>query len=77
MAMLTKDLVIERFADFYCRRDELLADCQSCPELVQERIWQIEEILELAQKVDLDADYIQLIRDLITDLELIKMDNPS
>jgi hypothetical protein len=71
MPYMTQDSVIDAFTPFYTQREAFLADCAASPECIDERISQIEEIRSMGQQVGLDHEYMALISDLLTDLQLL------
>lgn len=71
MTQLTKDFVIEEFANYYGPRERLIGDCEESPEITREIIWRLEDLRGMAVKVDLGADYLELMDDLILELSVI------
>jgi hypothetical protein len=71
MAELTKDFVIEEFASYYGQRERLIGDCEESPEITQDIIWRLEDLRKMAVQVDLGADYLALVDELILELAVI------
>jgi hypothetical protein len=71
MAKLTKDFVLEEFANYYGRRSRLIGDCEAEPEITRDIIMRLEDLRKMAVQVDLGADYLALMDELILELAVI------